>query len=294
MPERPNEKTSSAPQIVSWTFITIGLTLAGVLIVIYGITKLPYRADPKLPIPTLDKLDEYTNEKYIDVSGEAIPGETIVLYINGEPYKERVSADDIGFFSFDELRLDEEGKIRFEAATVRGTILKKRSEKSNEISTSADWTPPSENVDLEYFKNSNTEISSIKGQAEKNSYVILNKGNEQYETETDENGSFEFKDLVLELGNNTFKVSVRDKAGNSVRSSVIAEILYELPDGAGDINGNAVTSQAQGKLPESAGEIEAALNFLVGNKIMLLFGILALIGFTLSSTAVYAFRMRPE
>lgn len=277
-------------RIIGGIFVILGLGLVGLLIALFVISRLPYRTDPKMPIPTLDKLDEYTKDDKIDITGEVTPGEKVRLYQDGELLKGDVKADKSGDFKFDDVELEEEGETKFQAVTVSGTIFKKRSEKSNVVKTKVDWSAPSGKVKLEYEKESSKDKANITGEADKNSYVILRGEDDEYETKTNDKGKFEFEEVELEEGKNEFKVSVKDEAGNEVLSSSQVEINYD----AGDVNGDgASTGDDQdgegGKegLPESAGELEAAMDFLLGNKLMLALGLVALAVFASSSASAY-------
>lgn len=289
-----SRKTSSDEQMVSRVlggfFVVVGLTLVALLIVMFIISRLPYRKDPNMPIPTLEEIDEYTNDDEIDIKGEVIPGEKVALYQDGKLLDDRVEADDSGEFEFKDIDLDEEGETKFEAVTVRGRIFKKRSEKSNSVETEVDRTKPSSKVSLEYDENASSDEVTIKGEAEKDSSVILKNDDNEYETKTDKDGNFEISGVKLEDGENEYEVRVKDKAGNEVKSSTKVKINRN-----GDVNGDGATSAtgtSGGKLPESAGELDKAIEFLLGNKIMFVIGLAALLVFGASSTGVYFYNKR--
>jgi hypothetical protein len=288
-----------AGKLLGAFFVVAGLILIGVLLIFYILSKLPYRTDPNMPIPTLEELDEYSNDDSIDLSGEVIPNETVILYREEELTDRKTKSDNDGNFTFEDVNLPEEEKVSFQAATVRGLILKKRSEKSNTVATTVDRTDPSAKVSLDYPKETEDDTITVKGEAEKNSTVTLKKDGEEYETETDDQGKFEVKDVELKDGENVFKVIVEDEAGNEVTSSSRVKVNKKA---SGDLNGPGATdtrddangtgdttasAEGKGKLPESAGELEAALEVLSQNSLMFGFGVLAALMFALSSFGVY-------
>ncbi|MBN2100617.1 hypothetical protein JW710_01840 [Candidatus Dojkabacteria bacterium] len=292
--ESPENK-SSVGKVLGGLFVIVGLALVGLLIIIFVISRLPYRKDSSLPIPTLEKLDEETREDEVDIKGETIPGETVMLFKDGEMLDQKEKADNDGNFEFEKVELDEEGDTDFEAVTVRGSVFKKRSEKSNKVTMDVDWTAPSSKVSLDYDEESTGDKATVKGKAEKNSYVILENEDNEYETKTDKDGNFEFKDVQLSKGENTYDVSVRDEAGNEVLSSSEVKITYE----AGDINGNGATDSKEdtGKseqLPESAGSLEEALTEILGNRLMFILGMLVVLAFSASGTAAYIYSIRQK
>ncbi len=283
-PQKPS--TSATPEdstfarVTGVFFVLIAIVIVGLLILSFVVSRLPYKTDASLPIPTLNNEAEYTNKTSMDVSGSDIPGETVTLFVNGKMENEQTRTDENGNFTFKDISLSNEGKYTFQATTIRGKFFKKESEKSNEIAVTVDRTAPSKNVTVNYQPTNTTGAASISGTADPNTTVILHKGGKEFETQTDNEGAFEFKDVTLQSGQNDFTISVRDEAGNEVASSTTVAINFE----AGSINGDgASTSQ----LPESAGELDKINEFLKGNGLMLIMGMLALIAFAASSTVVY-------
>jgi len=160
------------------------------------------------------------------------------------------------------------------------------------VTVDVDRTPPSSKVSVEYDDIAVGDDVVIKGKAEKNTTIIIEGDTDTYEVETGEDGSFEISSLTLKPGKNLFKLRVKDDAGNEVLSSTTIEIEYE----AGDVNGDGVVIGPDGKpLPESAGELDKAMDFLMGNKLMLGFALIAMAVFGVSSASAYALsKKRPE
>jgi hypothetical protein len=289
-----NAKTKMLPKInpqdphrsdfLSGTFVIAGLTIVALVILIFTISKIPYRVDPNLPIPTLDNVDSYTKDETIVLTGDGIPGEKISIYINDKLQNQLTTVDEYGTFEFPEIPLTEEGEYEYEVITIQGSILKKRSELSNTVTTIVDRTPPSKDVEIVFPEETDVDEAIISGNAEENVYIILEKGVDEYETKTNEEGFFQFDNIPLVSGENTFYVSIKDEAGNEVLSSNQANVTYT----PGSVNGDGVYSD----LPESAGELKSALDIILSQKIMLIFGLLSLVFLSASSTVLYKKKLK--
>ena len=211
-------------RILGVIFIVIGFGLIIALIGGFVLSRLPYRVDPNLPIPTLDTIPEYTNQDAIDLTGSALPEETIALYLNGDRTNITVETDGDGEFTFKDTVLEEEGEAAFETAVVRGGLFKRRSEFSNEVVSEVDWTPPSSVVSLEYEGKTETGSVTVSGTADPDVIVVFEGETETYEAETDENGDFNVKVTDLAKGENELSVRVKDRAGNEVIAATTVTI----------------------------------------------------------------------
>jgi len=278
-----SDRSEAAARIFGIIFILVGLFLIIWLVGSFIASKLPYRTDPNLPIPTLDQPKEYTNEDSTIISGTVLPGETVVLYEDSKRTDLKVETDENGAFTFEDVPLDDEGTFDFDAAVIRGGLLKRRSEFSNTVSVTADFTAPSSTISFDYQPDSTADKATIKGAAEAGAIVVLEGPSQSYEAVVDESGNFIFTDIPLTAGENTFTVKIKDLAGNEVVATKKVVIAYA----GGDLNGDGATTGPNGELPESAGELDAALAFMKGNSLMMILGLAALGGFGLSSGAVY-------
>ena len=154
---------------------------------------------------------------------------------------------------------------------------------SNEISTSIDWTPPSSTISLEYESLSPSSSATVKGSADPNTTIIIENETNAYEGIVNEDGTFEIPGVALANGLNSYTVRIKDRAGNEVVSEEKVKISYE----GGDLDGLGVATGPGQQLPESAGELEAAMDFLTGNSMMLIIGVAALAVLGISSYAVF-------
>lgn len=279
--------SETAARIFGVLFILVGLVLIVLLIGGFITSKLPYRVDPTLPIPTLDKTEDYSNGDTTTVSGTALPGEKVVLYIDDDRTSTTIDTDDDGAFTFSDIQLEKEGEITFSSAVIRGGLFKRRSELSNTVATNVDWTAPSSAISFDYSETSDSDKTTIKGTADPDTVVILDTGKKAYETTVDEKGIFTFEDIPLTAGANSFSARIKDFAGNEVRASKKVEIAYAT----GDLNGDGAytSSGTVSSLPESAGELEAAMNFMQENKVMFAIAILVLCAFGASATSAFLY-----
>ncbi len=277
--------SETAARVFGIVFILIGLILIVSLVGGFIISKLPYRVDPNLPIPTLDETDTYTNKDTLDITGTVLPGEEVVLYMDEERIDGTVETNEDGSFSFEGIALPEEGERLFEAAVIRGGLFKRRSEKSNVVSSIVDWTSPSTLITLNYEKDNTTGRATITGTAEPFAIITLKGDTKDYEATADSNGDFIFSDVILAKGANSFSIRVKDRAGNEVVATKKVEIAYE----GGSVNGDGasiIVDENGNELPESAGELGRALEILAGNKVMLALAGTSFLAFGLSSFLV--------
>jgi hypothetical protein len=269
-PQDPNRS-----DFLSGTFVIAGLTIVALVILVFTISKIPYRVDPNLPIPTLDSIDSHMNEETVVITGDGIPEEKIALYINDKLQTETTEVDEFGTFEFPEIPLTDEGEYSFEVATIRGSILKKRSEMSNKALTVVDRTPPSKDISFMYPEETDIDEAIISGNADKDSYIKLEIGQQEYETKSNSEGFFQFENIPLVKGENTFYAEIEDEAGNSVTASNQVTINFI----SGEVNGDGVTSN----LPESAGEVGKALDILTSQTAMLVIGLISLVALAAST-----------
>ncbi len=286
-PANQRDSDTTLARVTGIFFVLIGILLVGLVVFSFVVSRLPYRVDNKMPVPTLSKLPTTTTDSTISVQGETIPGETVALYENGKLSNATVTANNDGKFTFKDTKFTTDQTNNFEAVTVSGKVFKRRSEKSNTVTVKLASSTPTTPVKLEFSKSTTSGTTTIKGTAEKNVRIKLNVGQREYETQADRNGNFTFKDVKLDPGSNQITVTPED--GQNPQKITIS---YNKPS----INGNGATTNrntgTSGQLPESAGELDAALDFIRGNKLMTIMGLIALLGFAGSSSAVFLYNSK--
>ncbi|MEA3458760.1 MAG: hypothetical protein U9R21_08810, partial [Candidatus Thermoplasmatota archaeon] len=264
--------------------------LVGLVLVV--VTRISPRLDKDLEAPTLNDMPEYTNEESIMVSGETVvDGTDVFIYVNGEKDSKLLQVDNDLAFTY-EYNFVEEGSHDFSAVAVKSGLLRNRSEGSEVITVVFDSTPPSSEVELNYPDEVSEDNFDLKGVVGSEETVVLEKDGDVYYSEADTDGKFEVVDIAVESGENEFTVSLEDKAGNVTDLGGVVNVLY----GSGSINGDGASATADEEssetvdeeLPNSAGELEAAMSALGLNNVMVLAGLLALILFVVNSTVVGA------
>jgi hypothetical protein len=146
---------------------------------------------------------------------------------------------------------------------------------SNKALTVVDRTPPSKDISFMYPEETDIDEAIISGNADKDSYIKLEIGQQEYETKSNSEGFFQFENIPLVKGENTFYAEIEDEAGNSVTASNQVTINFI----SGEVNGDGVTSN----LPESAGEVGKALDILTSQTAMLVIGLISLVALAAST-----------
>lgn len=255
----------------------------GIMLVVVGVVAiLLYRVEPKLDksvdIPELTQLPADTSARALTVRGSVDKSiKRVAVYVNDKMVEENLWVDN-GNFKY-EYALDKEGVYKLQAASITGFPVRKRSERSPIMAVNADWTAPSKNISLSYEKEVDTNAVKVSGKIEALSTVIFSNGGTSYVGKADKEGKFSVT-LPLSLGDNNFAIEIRDSAGNSVK----ADSTLAAKRVTGSINGGGVVDTPD--LPEAAGELEAAMAFLLGNKIMSTLGLIALAVLLINSALV--------
>jgi hypothetical protein len=95
-------------------------------------------------------------------------------------------------------------------------------------------------------------------------------------------GNFKIASIALDEGTNIFNVLIKDVAGNETYLESKIKVTYS-PNS--NVNGDAVDDES---LPVAAGEESIMKDFFLGNILVVIFGILALVGVTASTVVVYS------
>jgi len=258
--------------------VFIGL---GVLLVAFGIfSYIKFREepllDPKLESPKLEEVTSITNGDKIKIKGLASGYDNVFIYLDEEKVGD-VKVDDESKFSY-EYTAEDEGEYKFYIAGVKGFPNRNISPKSEGMTGIIDKTGPDKNtVSLKYGEETNKETYILAGTTEADATVKVKRGTESYEGLSDKAGAFRIEGIPLDEGKNVFSVYITDLAGNEVLLDEKVRVNYSP---SGSVNGDAVVDE---NIPQAAGTFDE----LIGNNLMMLFGILALIAFISSSTVVY-------
>jgi hypothetical protein len=272
---RDSEKVS---QIVGAIFIFLG-----VLLVAFGVYSfVKYSSTPELNeslvSPSVSEMVAVTKESVITVSGNATGYDTVYVYVNGEKVKDAKVGTN-GDFKAD-ITLEKEGEYDITVAGVKGFPKRYISAQSLVEKITVDKTAPLL-TELTYAKEVGTQTFTVTGIVEKDAQVIVKRGTDYYSATCDADGKFKIVSIALDSGLNVFNVVIKDIAGNeSVMDSEI-KVTYS-PDSS--VNGDAVNDSS---LPVAAGEFSRMTDFLLGNNLVIVFGILALLSGITTTSVLY-------
>ncbi len=273
-PISPNQEKVS--RLVGSVFIGLG-----VLLVAFGIfSYIKYREEPLLnpefEAPTLSESTSITNGDMIKILGVAKGYDSVFVY-DGEEKIGEVKVDEDSKFSY-EYEIEEEGEYLISIAGVKGFPNRSISPKSEVMTSVVDKTAPTkESVTLMYGEETNKDTFILVGTTEASATVEVKRGTESFDGLTDNEGNFRIEGISLDEGKNVFSVYIKDLAGNQVLLDEKVRVTYSP---TGDVNGDAVVDE---NIPQAAGTFDE----LIGNNLMMLFGLLALFGFIGSSTYSY-------
>lgn len=268
-------ENSFSRKVIGMGFALVGFLLILGVIILNIISNVEPQLDEDLSIPTLDQVVEFTNKDKIVISGKVETGEQVILYVNDEMIREVISVEDEKFsYSYE---IPEEGEYVFEAVSVEGFPFRRGSEKSDSIKFVVDWTAPSADVKIDYDTEVETGLVTISGEVEANIFVRLLDDEEiLYEVKADDEGLFEIENVRLLEGENEFRVELEDRAGNK---NVLARriVVTSLVDGP---------ELVDGEIPEASGDLVRALSTIFNNRLMMIFGVLAILALFASSSIV--------
>ena len=260
-------------RIVGSIFIFLGIVLIG-----YGIysfvrfSRTP-ELDETLDTPSLSGTEVLTNREDIVIRGVAEGFDEVFVYVDNDEVG-RVKVDSDETFEF-EAPIEEEGKYAVSVAGVRGFPKRYISLQSDMRIVEVDRTSP-ELTEINFPVEVGTETFTLTGNVEPNAEVVVRRGTDRYVATCDENGDFVITGILLDEGPNVFGVTIVDEAGNEVEVEERVRVIYSMDS---DVDGNAVMDE----LPVASGELQAAMQTILGNNLMVVFGLLAVLAFVFSS-----------
>ncbi len=266
-------ENSFGRKVVGMGFALVGFLLILGVIILNIISNVEPKLDEELGVPKLDEIVAHTNKDKITISGKVEDAEQVIIYVNDDMIRQVVSVEDERF-SY-EYEIPEEGEYVFRAVSVEGFPFRRGSEKSDKVKVLVDWTAPSADVALEYDSEVEGGLVTVTGEVEPEIFVgLLGEEDVVYETESDEEGFFEIEDVRLSEGENEFRVELQDKAGN--RNVLARRVTVTSP----------VDAPPEGDIPEASGDLSKALGMLMSNRMMTVFGLLALFALLANSGLV--------
>ena len=271
-------------RIVGTIFIFLGIVLIGYGI--YSFVKFGRtpELDETLDTPSLSGTEVITNDENILIKGTADSFDEVFVYVDNEEVA-RVKVDAEGTFEYD-YPIEAEGTYAVSVAGVKGFPKRYISLQSDMRMVEVDRTDPLL-TEIDYPKEVGTESFTLVGNVEPNAEVIVTRGTDKYVATCDEQGDFKITEILLDEGPNVFGVSIVDEAGNEVELDEKVKVTYSVDS---DVNGNAVTDE----IPVASGELEEAMQKLLGNNLMMLFGLIAIVAFFFSTGFAFLKYKRKE
>ena len=270
-------------RVVGTIFIVIGVVLVGLGIFSY----VKYRENPEfdgsLKSPSIVGINKLTNGKEITIKGVAEEYDQVIIYVDDTEVK-TVKVDREKNFEY-VYEVDAEGKYAVTVAGVKGFPKRMISPKSGSEIVAVDWTAP-EIASLDYNAEVGTSTFTVIGTTEAYAEISLKRGVDSYSAVADEDGKFKIAQINLEEGPNVFNVETKDTAGNIGKIDDKVRVEYVL---GASVNGDAVVDSTTGEtdLPVAAGNLSSAQEIILGNTLMMVFGLLALMGFVTSGVLYY-------
>lgn len=268
-----------ASRIVGTIFIVVGVILVGLGIYSFVTYNVEPELDENLNVPVLSDMDSATNDKEIVLKGTAEDLRKVRIFINDE-LVDTVKVED-GKFTYD-WSVEDEGIYVIKVDGLKGFPRQKKSSLSESVILTVDWTSPSSDISLEYISETSKDSFTLKGTTEPVTTVYVKRGTSSFSTTSDEDGNFELTVDLTDEGKNVFNVVLVDKAGNETIAEEKVRITYS-PDA--DLNGNGTADSDE--LPEASGNLTEALEDVSANRLMAVFGLLAILVMTATSFVLY-------
>lgn len=272
-------------RLVGTIFIILGFLFVG-----YGIysfvkySKTPV-LDESLQAPFLSGTDELVNEDNIVIKGIATDYTEVFVYVDGnEVGRTDVKDDDSFEYTYTTAG---EGNYSVTVAGVKGFPKRYISPLSDARVIVVDKTQP-ELASILYSPEVGTETFSMTGEVESGCKILLKRGTASYSSDCGEDGKFSLTGIALDEGPNVFTMVIEDKAGNVKTVDDKVRVTYSADsdvngDAVTDVNGDGITDES---LPVAAGDLDTALGILSDNNLMMIFGIISISMFVLSSGVV--------
>lgn len=273
-PISPNQERVS--RIVGTVFIGLGILLVSFGIFSYIKFREEPLLNPEFEAPTFEESTTITSGDNIKINGMAKGYDTVFIYKGEEKIGETKVKDD-SKFTFD-YPVEEEGEYALTIAGVKGFPNRNISPQSEPLISVVDRTAPDQKaVTMKYGSETNKDTFILVGTTEANATIEVKRGTESFDGLSNKEGEFRIEEISLDEGKNVFSIYIKDVAGNQTQLDEKVRVTYSP---AGDINGDAVVDE---NIPQASGVFDE----LIGNNLMMMFGLLALLVFIGSSVMVY-------
>jgi len=268
-----------ASRIVGTIFIVVGVILVGLGIYSFVTYKAEPELDESLMTPALRELSDSSNDKKIELSGDAEGVDKVRIFLN-DVLLETVKAKD-GEFEY-VWEVEDEGIYSISVDGLKGFPRQRKSKSSETIFLTIDWTAPSSTISLEYPTEVVKKAFLVQGTIDPNTTLFLKRGTQSFSAVSDSDGYVEVVVDLLDEGKNVFGLLLRDAAGNETVPEEKVRITYSP---SAHINGDGVQGVAD-EIPEAAGNLEEAMQEVFGNNLMLYFGLIAILAMVFTSVVL--------
>ncbi len=174
-------------------------------------TTVKKQSDTFVSAPFLNQTYDATNSARVTITGNALPKETVKLFVNDSEIDSKDTKDD-GSFSFDSVRL-QAGANTIKAKAENDK--QKDSDFSNEITISYNNKQPSLSIDSPSDNqsfNKDQKSINVTGKTDQGNRVTVNG----FLAVVDGNGNYSYT-LQLQNGDNNIEVVASDDAGNQTK-----------------------------------------------------------------------------
>jgi hypothetical protein len=268
-----------ASRIVGTIFIIVGIILVGLGIYSFVTYKAEPELDENLTTPVLRELSDATNDKKIELSGEAEGVDKVRIFLN-DVLLETVKTED-GRFEYI-WEVEDEGIYTIALDGLKGFPRQRKSKSSETTFLTIDWTAPSPTISLEYPTEVVKKAFLVQGTIDPNTTLFLKRGTQSFSAVSDSDGYIEVVVDLLDEGKNVFGLVLQDEAGNETVPEEKVRITYSP---SAHINGDGVQGVAD-EIPEAAGNLEEAMQEVFGNNLMLYFGLIAMLVMVFTSVVL--------
>lgn len=229
----------------------------------------------KLATPTLATLPATSRSGALVLEGSAPKNSIVELSTEAQSYT--VKVDRNGSFSLP-VSIENDGRVAFSAVARKKILfLTFSSERSAEVSTLIDRTAPT--LKLVSLPKTVTDASyTLKGTSSEQATIVINVNGKESKISAKENEQFSHK-LVFKPGKNEISIKAIDIANNE---SSEAKVTTTYATGSVYIPGQ----QSKGNLPDSSGELQAALSSVFGRWVAIGAVILGALGLVASQGVV--------
>lgn len=285
-PAPPTTLSSSQPRRPRESVVAAILFIISLLLLCGLIGVFVYRSTTtyKLDSPTIAALPATTNSNTITVEGTAPKNATIEISSENNSYT--TTSDKNGYFNVT-VESGNDGKHTYYAiARKRMVIFNFESNRSNEVFTVVDKTAPNLKI-VALPKTVTSSKYTLKGTSSEKASIKITASGKEYSVNTNKDLAFS-QVIDLREGDNAITVVAKDDAGNQTSTATLATTYRTGSVYIPDTNANG---RGKPTLPDSSGELSAALSTVFGRAVAISAVMLGILGYFASTGVITLLRM---